>query len=654
MENSQEIVVTPWVSHEEWNAVAKCILIGTDPKLFQKYFEGETDKLSTTNPVEAFQQAIEEINIWKARTHRLAAGIETTLCLLEGAIMYANSNLKLNPHSNTSVCLCLATSINRFLNLICHTGFNLFGLTKYFDVADRFSIPDWIVEVRHETAHGHMPSKELLLDALAFSLKWITLNYWVPELQNTIDRNRESNAMVDQQSYMKNTPIYEKLHKLFYCYRYLKLYNIWGGVVKISDLSDQIELYNHIVNYIEELLYMKKTCHQDTQENQSNVEGFSVNNRNLARSYKRRKRPINNGASYNETITEINELKIANAMNLIRDKIHSFICSLNNGQVLSTCSTVDCEKALVINLLQEEFLLPSREFFDSLVDPYTDENTSVSSNLWAPEHLLENYSQIANNSQSKPMKLPKHLVQLWSDVLQMIATDGPEGLLSDLLYMLHEVSGGLHIYASGDECLLKRCLATAWIIEICDSLSNNILGYRNVAKENKHKKNTKMLQKGKIKEIQFPSNILRLSSDNVSCEVFQDSFCRRIIMNPLTELTLSHLPSVLSLVHIRNSKITSSSEFKLYIPIDEKQKMKILQLAYALFGMNQNPSKSKMVLKLPEDKSTKTVHSISDYISKNSEVIEKISSHDTDLDIQFQDKALEQQNLFTNSKVYSI
>ena len=484
MENSQEIVVTPWVSQEEWNVVAQCILIGADPKHFQKYFEGKTEK-SNSNPIEAFQRAIEVINIWKARTHRLAAGIETTLCLLEGAIMYANSNLESNPQSNTSVCLCLATSINRFLNLICHTGFNLFGLTKYYDVADRFSIPDWIVEVRHETAHGHMPSKELLLDALAFSLKWITLNYWVPELQNTIDRNRESNAIVDQQSYMKNTPIYEKLYKLFYCYRYLKLYNIWGGVVKISDLSDQVELYNHIVNYLEEILYIKKSLNPGTQENQLNQEGISVNNHNLSRSYKKRKRPFNNSTFYNETITEINELKIANAMNLVRDKIHSFICSLNNGQAFAADRTVDCEKALVINLLQEEFLLPSRDFFDNLVEPDTDEYTPVSSNLWAPEILVENYSQMANNSQLKPMKLPKHLVQLWSDVLQMIATDGPEWLLSDLLYMLHEISGGLHIYASGDECLLKRCLATAWITEICDSLSNT-LGYRNVTKENKH------------------------------------------------------------------------------------------------------------------------------------------------------------------------
>ena len=76
-------------------------------------------------------------------------------------------------------------------------------------------------------------------------------------------------------------------------------------------------------------------------------------------------------------------------MNLIRDKIHSIVCSLSNGQAFDSYSTVDCEKALVLNLLQEEFLLPSREFLDNLVDPHTDGNTSDSLNVWAEENLFE-------------------------------------------------------------------------------------------------------------------------------------------------------------------------------------------------------------------------------------------------------------------------
>ena len=71
------------------------------------------------------------------------------------------------PSSN----LTLSTCINRFLNLVSHTGFNLSGLTKYYDVAKKFRIPDWIVDVRHETTHGYLPSKQVgSLTALRESL----------------------------------------------------------------------------------------------------------------------------------------------------------------------------------------------------------------------------------------------------------------------------------------------------------------------------------------------------------------------------------------------------------------------------------------------------------------------------------------------------
>ena len=80
-------------------------------------------------------------------------GVETTLCLLEGAVCLALHV----PSSN----LTLSTCVNRFLNLVSHTGFNLSGLTKYYDVAKKFRIPDWIVDVRHETTHGHLPSKQV-------------------------------------------------------------------------------------------------------------------------------------------------------------------------------------------------------------------------------------------------------------------------------------------------------------------------------------------------------------------------------------------------------------------------------------------------------------------------------------------------------------
>ena len=107
----------------------------------------------------------------------LTTGVETSLCLLEGALAAAASSEDGGPpwlHLTASTC------INRFLNLASHTGFHLLGLTKYYDVARTFHIPDWIVDVRHETTHGHMPSRQVSAsDPLTFMITAIFIGFIV-------------------------------------------------------------------------------------------------------------------------------------------------------------------------------------------------------------------------------------------------------------------------------------------------------------------------------------------------------------------------------------------------------------------------------------------------------------------------------------------
>ena len=176
-------VVTPWVSTEEWLKVARWIIYGSNINRnnltnesgvswddIEKWPEHDTTDL---DPVKSFKNALEEISVWKIRTDRLPAGVETTMCLLQGALAMAKieNDPNLEVEEADSICLALSTAVNRFLNLISHTGFHLFELKKYYDVAERFGIPDWIVDVRHESTHGCMPSRRMMTDALAFCIK---------------------------------------------------------------------------------------------------------------------------------------------------------------------------------------------------------------------------------------------------------------------------------------------------------------------------------------------------------------------------------------------------------------------------------------------------------------------------------------------------
>ena len=197
---AKEVRVTPWISHQEWQSVKNSII---EQKL---------------------QAAKDHIEIWKSRTFKLDAGVETTHCLLESILMETNESAH---------ALALSASINRFLNLITHAGMNMFNLSKYYDVAKCLAIPRWIVDVRHDTSHGQMPGYEVLKSAVAFCFKWLVVNYWQYE-----DYSEEPN--------LEN---YEFIHEMLDCYKNLKIYAIWGNK-KLSEIKDQKEIHDQIFNFV--------------------------------------------------------------------------------------------------------------------------------------------------------------------------------------------------------------------------------------------------------------------------------------------------------------------------------------------------------------------------------------------------------------------
>ena len=138
--------VVAWSNTAEFAAVAEWVLSGQAGKM---------------------RRAKRTIKKWQLRSDRLPAGAETSLYLIE-AVLAAHDNVL---HAD-SLSLLLASAINRFLNLVSHIAEHKFDLSKYFDAAQRFSIPDWVVRIRHETTHGAMPGLETLKMGLDYCMKW--------------------------------------------------------------------------------------------------------------------------------------------------------------------------------------------------------------------------------------------------------------------------------------------------------------------------------------------------------------------------------------------------------------------------------------------------------------------------------------------------
>jgi len=144
---------------------------------------------------------------------RLPAGVETTVGLLRALLA--------TPHT----ALSLATAVNRFLNHISHLGMALWDVSRLGDACARLAVPEWLVELRHETTHGAMPPLALLRAALHLGLAWLDQHYWARE-------DVEEQEQVGE----------DRLARLLEVYKYLKVYQVWGTAT-LQEIREQGEVW---------------------------------------------------------------------------------------------------------------------------------------------------------------------------------------------------------------------------------------------------------------------------------------------------------------------------------------------------------------------------------------------------------------------------
>ncbi|XP_074042805.1 uncharacterized protein [Leptinotarsa decemlineata] len=151
-------VLVPWFNSEEWRTIYSMLL---------------------TKTRDNYEKAVRIMKIWKIRTPLLSAGIEGTIIILE-ALLCDELNL-----SKTQLINTYTVSLLRFCN-IC-AGNNEKQGTFNRTVSKR-GLPEWIIDIRHDIAHGHkLPSKCMLKLALEESLDWLMEKYWAVQNEKLKD-----------------------------------------------------------------------------------------------------------------------------------------------------------------------------------------------------------------------------------------------------------------------------------------------------------------------------------------------------------------------------------------------------------------------------------------------------------------------------------
>lgn len=148
----------PFSSWEEW-VRAKSFLFSSN----------RTDQLS----------GLQLVHVWRCRGS-LPAAVECTAQLVEANMLdVASSGSRLMTHQSAeSTRMLLSLAILRAVNIVIEPNQQGYYAMPVAQLADKVGLPGWIVELRHDATHRHLPTLELLRSASQFLLEWFWQNYW--------------------------------------------------------------------------------------------------------------------------------------------------------------------------------------------------------------------------------------------------------------------------------------------------------------------------------------------------------------------------------------------------------------------------------------------------------------------------------------------
>lgn len=194
-----DIKQVPWFSLTEWHDVYRQIY---------------------SNDVNEQTKAYEALLAWKTRIPKLPVGVDCTLSILQVCLRDREwtskiDNGELPMYCENDLSLMYSTTIMRFLNHFCNIGHT--KQTSLFQIAKQLKIPEWIVMLRHQTAHGYeLPSIGVLRIAINILLHWLHDEYWVAEAR-AIEKcyMEETNLLEEEKEETKEVQAFTDLIELW-------------------------------------------------------------------------------------------------------------------------------------------------------------------------------------------------------------------------------------------------------------------------------------------------------------------------------------------------------------------------------------------------------------------------------------------------------
>ncbi|EFN87753.1 LAS1-like protein [Harpegnathos saltator] len=215
---SRNVKLVPWFSLAEWHDA------------YKKIYSNDTAEQT---------KAYETLLAWKARIPKLPIGVDNTLSILQVCLRDRDwtskiDNRELPMYCENDLSLMYSTAIMRFLNHI--SSIEHMKQTSLFRIAKQLKIPEWIVGLRHNAAHGHeLQPLGVLRIAINVLLEWLHEEYWAPEASAMEKRYAKKDNTLEEEEDLNNIQAFGDLIELWTS---VGLY-VHAGYKFVLDLPDE-------------------------------------------------------------------------------------------------------------------------------------------------------------------------------------------------------------------------------------------------------------------------------------------------------------------------------------------------------------------------------------------------------------------------------
>jgi hypothetical protein len=178
-----------WRDWREWVEAAEALVTAHGTILaFSEGASASRDGARAAPPPTPLAAAAESLGararIWAQRGH---APLAATTSLQLAALLLDDIRESVSGAPPTAspppITSALALALVRFVNGVADAGQTRVHASSVAELARRAGLPRWLVDLRHDAAHGAPPAPAVTRIAARGALEWILARYWAPQLR---------------------------------------------------------------------------------------------------------------------------------------------------------------------------------------------------------------------------------------------------------------------------------------------------------------------------------------------------------------------------------------------------------------------------------------------------------------------------------------